>query len=177
MSKLDRRNQAKQRRLANNRHHANATCIFSGKDGAPRIVAVVPLCSDNDVAVAISSLIRSVDIPNNDYIHGLIPLCDVERFKQKLQFIHAERDLFAALDACQAADYVLLLLSADREVDEWGDKMLRCIEGQGISNVYTAVQVSWLSRFNPTKSWQTEPFTGRWINRACQEASPSVSLS
>jgi len=35
----------------------------------------------------------------------------------------------------------LLVLSADKEVDDLGEALIRAIESQGVSNVYTAVQV------------------------------------
>lgn len=43
MSKLDRRNRAKQLRLTKDQEHAKATNVFGGKDGASRIVAIIPL--------------------------------------------------------------------------------------------------------------------------------------
>jgi pre-rRNA-processing protein TSR1 len=65
----------------------------------------------------------------------------VERFKQKIQWIVLKRDLFPVLDACKVADFVVLVLSANREVDEHGELILRSIEAQGISNAIPVVQV------------------------------------
>lgn len=65
----------------------------------------------------------------------------VDRFKQKLQYIiPQDRDFRTALDACKVADFVIFILSAIEEVDEYGETLLRAIESQGISNVSTIVQ-------------------------------------
>ena len=148
MSKLDRRNQAKQRRVAKDQSHTQATNVFAGKDGAPRIIAVVPLCDDLDLELAMRNLNTSVDIETSVAPIGLTQV-RVERFKQNLTYLVTKKDLFAALDACRAADYVLFVLSAEEEVDELGEQILRCAEGQGLSNVYTAVQG--LDKIEPAK--------------------------
>ncbi|KAJ9619306.1 ribosome biogenesis protein tsr1 [Taxawa tesnikishii (nom. ined.)] len=149
MSKLDRRNKAKQVRLNKDAAHDKATSVFSGRDAAPRIVAVVPLCDDVSSHGAVGSLAKSVDIEEELPGSGLCRL-DVGRFKQKLQFVTSPmRDLFEALDACRLADFVVFVLSAEQEVDDLGDSMLRCIESQGVSNVLTVVQG--LDKVEPAK--------------------------
>lgn len=140
MNKFDRRNQAKQKRLASHKDHERVTSVFTGRDGAPRIVAVVPLCESIDTGAVITDLNGCLDLEYPSLFEsGYIP---VDRFKQKLQYITPQRDLLSILDACSIADYVLLVLSADEEANDFGELVLRSIEGQGISNVYTAVQVS-----------------------------------
>ena len=140
MSKLDRRNQAKQKRQTNNAEHVRTSSIFAGKDGAPRIAAVIPLCEDVSSREAVTSLMRGVDIeaqaPEDD-----IWRLDIGRFKQKIQFLTLKtRELWETLDACRIADFVVFVLSADQEVDQLGETLLRCIESQGVSNVVTVVQ-------------------------------------
>lgn len=150
MSKIDRRNQAKQVRLSKRREHLNETSVFSGKDGAPRNVAVIPLCADCDAKTAVQLLNGSLDIEMDD--------CDgpcratVDRFKQKLQYIPVKRDLSACLDAARVADFVLVVLSATLEVDELGESMMRSIESQGMSTLFTAVQG--LDAIEPAKQRQ-----------------------
>jgi len=53
MSKIDRRN--KNRQIAQNKHKSliRETKIFDGRKGAPRIVAMVPLCEDGDAKAAV----------------------------------------------------------------------------------------------------------------------------
>src|ERR1700742_5005347 len=57
MSKLDRRNQAKQRRLIVQANHNKVSSVFTGRDGAPRIVAIVPLCNSVNTSQAIKSIL------------------------------------------------------------------------------------------------------------------------
>ncbi len=138
MSKLDRRNQAKQRQLEKHREHQRENSVFSGKDGAPRNVAVIPLCRDCDAAAAIKSLNESVsieaDVQENPF------RVSVDRFKQKIQYIPMKRELTDCLDAAQAADFVVLVLSAEEEVDDLGELILRSVESQGMSTLFTVVQ-------------------------------------
>lgn len=138
MSKFDRRNQAKQARLTKHKEHLKETSIFSGKDGAPRIVAVVPLCADGDAATAIQQLNGSLDL-DTEVQNGNFRV-SVDRFKQKLQYIPLKRDLNACLDAARVADFVVVILSANNEVDTLGELILRSIESQGMSTLFTVVQ-------------------------------------
>lgn len=147
MSKLDRRNQAKQRQLEKAREHQRETSIFAGKDGAPRNVAVIPLCADSDAAAAIRSLNGSIDIEAE--VQSRCFRVPVDRFKQRLQYIPLTRDLTACLDAARVADFVVLVLSAEVEVDELGELILRSVESQGMSTLFTVVQG--LNKVEPAK--------------------------
>lgn len=141
MSKLDRRNQARQKQQLKHQEKAQATSIFAGQNGAPRHVAVVPLSVDIDVAAIIRSLNESVDV-SSDFSVDAPSRVRVDRFRQTLQYIPAKYDLMNALDVCRMADFVVLAVSAHKEVEEDGELLLRSIEGQGISNVISMVQVS-----------------------------------
>ncbi|KAJ8605034.1 hypothetical protein MRB53_041579 [Persea americana] len=139
MSKLDRRNQAKQKRLSNKQDHAKIVDVFEGKNGAPRVVALVPLCPDVSAEAAVQSLNGSVGISQDNTV-TLRSSVLVDRFKQKIVYVPARRDVLEALDVCRVADYVVLLLSAEQEVDDLGEAMIRGIERQGVSTIYTVVQ-------------------------------------
>ncbi|KAF2141227.1 uncharacterized protein K452DRAFT_351397 [Aplosporella prunicola CBS 121167] len=139
MSKLGRRNQAKQKRNTKDADHAKATSVFAGRDGAPRLVAVVPLTEDVSGKLAVRSLNGCLDLEEDVPEEGWSRVV-VDRFKQKLQYLVVGRDLLRALDACRVADFVVFVLSAEQEVDELGELMLRSIESQGVSNVLTVVQ-------------------------------------
>ena len=65
----------------------------------------------------------------------------VDRFRQSVQYIPAKYDLMNALDVCRMADFVVVALSSEVEVQGQGELILRSIEGQGISNVLAVVQV------------------------------------
>ncbi|KAM5348674.1 hypothetical protein ACJ41O_008498 [Fusarium nematophilum] len=150
MSKFDRRNQAKQARLNKHKEHVKETSVFSGRDGAPRNVAIIPLCADGDAKAAIQQLNGSLDIEDNA-AEGNFRVT-VDRFKQKLQYIPLERDLSACLDAARVADFVIVILSADVEVDELGELILRSVESQGMSTLFTLVQG--LEKVEPAKQRQ-----------------------
>lgn len=150
MSKFDRRNQAKQARLSKHKEHLKETSVFSGKDGAPRVVAVLPLCPNADAKVAIKKLNGSLDI-EDDPEDGTNRVT-VDRFKQKLQYVPLQRDLTACLDATRAADFVVAILSATVEVDELGELILRSVESQGMSTLFTVVQD--LDKVEPAKQKQ-----------------------
>lgn len=139
MSKIDRRNQARQKQQNKHKEHLREASVFVGRDGAPRIVAVVPLCEGLDAAAAVKQLTASLDIETNPPTEGVLTT-EIERFKQKLQFLVATRDLTTCLDYCRVADYVIFILSPEREVDELGELIIRSVESQGLSTVATTVQ-------------------------------------
>ncbi|KAL9615783.1 MAG: hypothetical protein Q9204_008668, partial [Flavoplaca sp. TL-2023a] len=58
MSKIDRRNQAKQIRQIKQKENVKSNSVFAGHDGAPRLIAVLPLCQDCDAVLAIQKLNR-----------------------------------------------------------------------------------------------------------------------
>ncbi|KAL1881129.1 hypothetical protein VTK73DRAFT_4806 [Phialemonium thermophilum] len=147
MSKIERRNQAKQRKLEKHKEHLKENSVFSGKDGAPRNVAIIPLCPNCDARAAIYHLNDSLDIITE--ISNGSTRVSVDRFKQKLQYLPVDRDLSTCLDAARVADFVVLVLSADVEVDELGELILRSVESQGVSTVFTVVQG--LNKIEPQK--------------------------
>ncbi|KAF4450536.1 hypothetical protein FALBO_16465 [Fusarium albosuccineum] len=149
MSKFDRRNQAKQARLNKHKEHVMEASVFAGRDGAPRNVAVIPLCADGDARAAIQQLNGSLDIEDTATEGNRVT---VDRFKQKLQYIPLERDLSACLDAARVADFIVIILSASVEVDEVGELILRSVESQGMSTLFTLVQG--LDKIEPAKQRQ-----------------------
>ncbi|KAI0479279.1 AARP2CN domain-containing protein [Xylariaceae sp. FL0804] len=148
MSKFDRRNQAKQRQLAKHKERQKENSVFSGRDGAPRIVAVIPLCADGDVAAAIKGLNNSLDIECE--VSDASFRVPVDRFKQKLQYLPVRKDLTACMDAARVADFVVFILSSEIEVDAMGELIIRSIENQGMSTLFTVVQG--LDKIQPVKA-------------------------
>lgn len=120
---------------------AQTTGIFNGQNGAPRQVAVIPLSVDVDVAAAIRGLNESVDVSNASVSGESLSRVRIDRFRQSVQYVPAKYDVVNALDVSRMGDFVVLVLSAEIEVEEQGELMLRAIEGQGISNVMAVVQV------------------------------------
>lgn len=139
MSKIARRNQAHQLKQRKHQENLKSSSVFSGQEGAPRIVAVVPLCGDNHSLQAIQKLNQSIS--NDVKITSMKSLkVKVDRFKQTVIYVPVDDDLLTALDACRVADFVILLLSPTQVPGEKGENILRAIEGQGVSNVLTMVQ-------------------------------------
>lgn len=138
MSRLDRKNQAKQLQAKKHQAHQKENHVFAGRDGAPRNVAVIPLCADGDATAAVRYLNQSLDL-EQEVALGTTRV-SVDRFKQKIQYVALPRDLTACLDAARVADFVVLILSADVEVDDLGELILRSVESQGLSTLFTAVQ-------------------------------------
>ena len=139
MSKFDRKNQARQIRQVKHQQNVKSTHLFAGQNGAPRVIAVVPLCEDMDAVAAVQKLNQAVDAESQWPLEGHMRV-RVDRFKQNLVYVPVRRDLITALDACRSADFVVLLLSPTEEPGEEGELLLKTIEGQGVSNVLTMVQ-------------------------------------
>lgn len=59
-ARLNRRNTQKQAQAAKRASLIASTRIFNGVDGAPRIVAVIPLCEDIHTVDAVRALATSV---------------------------------------------------------------------------------------------------------------------
>ena len=148
MSKFDRRNQARQKQQTKHKEHLREANVFAGRDGAPRIVAVIPLCEDGNASIAIRSLSQSLDIEVEVPEEGSIRT-DIDRFKQKVQYIALKRDLISCLDAGRIADFVIFILSPDQEVDALGELIIRSVESQGLSTLLTVVQG--LEKIEPAK--------------------------
>ncbi|KAG6820822.1 hypothetical protein H0H93_011116 [Arthromyces matolae] len=169
-TRLDRRNNAKQAQVKKRSALISATRVFSGVDGAPRIVAIIPLCPDVDPKTVVSSLAESLDVSADDcpqsglwkmkYVDLHFPIFlqilmhnrRAERFKTSLQFIIVPYgNFYASVDACKVADYVTFALSTSVEVDTWGDTLLRTLQAQGLPDVVT------LAASNPTIDPKARP--------------------
>ena len=65
--RFNRKNAAKQTQVKKRQALVSATRIFSGVDGAPRIVAVIPLCEDVNSRTASAALAQSLDTDAEAY--------------------------------------------------------------------------------------------------------------
>ncbi|KAJ8067343.1 hypothetical protein OCU04_004696 [Sclerotinia nivalis] len=148
MSKFDRRNQARQKQNTKHKEHQRDLNVFQGRDGAPRIVALVPLCDDANAAAAVRNLTGSLDVEIDVPEEGIIR-ADIDRFKQKVQYIITKKELFSCMNASRVADFVVFILSAEQEVDELGELIIRSVESQGLSTTLTVVQG--LDKIEPPK--------------------------
>ncbi|KIX05309.1 uncharacterized protein Z518_06181 [Rhinocladiella mackenziei CBS 650.93] len=139
MSKLVRRNQAKQLRLHHKDKREGDENIFQGIDGAAKHIAIVPLSRGIDPYSAIRILNKSVDIPDREIPSGTVPV-RVDRFRRNLLYLPARFDLLNALDVCKLADWVTFVLDAEQSIGEEEDSFLKALEGQGITNVSAVVK-------------------------------------
>lgn len=154
--RLARRNKAKQTQANKRASLISAARLFNGVDGAPRIVALIPLTPDVSAKSVSLSLAQSLDLPTDStpefgvwkmkfvqyfLCHlSLIIVRRAERFKTSLQLIHLNHGHFyECMDACKVADYVVFILSPTVEVDVWGDTLLRTLQAQGLPDVVTAI--------------------------------------
>lgn len=65
-ARLNRRNNAKQIQAKKRQVLVSATRLFSGTDGTPRIVAVIPLTPDVSVKTTIQGLAEVLDVPADE---------------------------------------------------------------------------------------------------------------
>jgi pre-rRNA-processing protein TSR1 len=139
MSKIARRNQAKQLRIHHHEQKDSQSSIFQGKEGAPKHIAVVPLSLKIDVVAAIKQLNDSVDVVDQKPGNGIIRV-KVDRFRRNLLYMPAKYELITGLDICRLADWVVFVLSPEQEIGHDEDQFIRALEGQGITNVLCVVQ-------------------------------------
>ncbi|EXJ54682.1 hypothetical protein A1O7_10023 [Cladophialophora yegresii CBS 114405] len=138
MSKLARRNQAKQLRINHKDKREGEEHIFQGADGAAKHIAVVPLSSGIDIYSVIRGLNDGVDVSQSDHPSGTVPV-RVDRFRRNLLYLPAKFDLLNALDVCKLADWVVFVLDAEQTYGQEEDFFLKALEGQGITNVTAVV--------------------------------------
>jgi pre-rRNA-processing protein TSR1 len=139
MSKVARRNQARQLRLHHREKKENESAIFQGKNGVPKHIAILPLSEKVNAGVLIQELNDSVNATSTLSDSGFVR-AEVERFKRNLLYIPVGLGLVNALDICRLADWVVLLATPDQDLSDAEDGLLRAIEGQGITNVVAIVQ-------------------------------------
>lgn len=141
MSKLARRNQAKQLRQHHHAQKDSESHIFQGKEGVPKHVAIVPLHPTVDTKDVIQRLNKSVDVEEMS-TQGDFTKVHIERFRRNILYMPSTTHVIHALDICRLADWVILVLPANEALSGREDEFLRTLEGQGITNVVVVVQ--WL---------------------------------
>ncbi|KAJ1957995.1 ribosome biogenesis protein tsr1 [Dispira parvispora] len=145
--RADRRNAAKLAQQRKRDALTRANRMFTGRSRAPKVVALVPLCPDVSSMEAAKRLFSSVDL---EYPGGAgeVPVeglgCSVhlhvDRFKQSFQLLQLPRHFWQILDATKVADYVVYVVSAEEEVDAFGEACLTAIQAQGCGGAFTMVQ-------------------------------------
>ncbi|CAG8475948.1 22861_t:CDS:10 [Rhizophagus irregularis] len=136
ITRVDRRNAAKLEQQKKREEVLKENRFFEGRHGTPKIVAVIPLCTDVNSYSAVKSIYSSIGVQDPPILKGVAQL-NAERFKQKIQFVLLERNFVDILDACKVADYVLFVVSAEVEVDHFGELCLKAMQSQGLPTVIT----------------------------------------
>ncbi|GAA96348.1 uncharacterized protein L969DRAFT_88796 [Mixia osmundae IAM 14324] len=135
--KAARRNQAKQVQANKRAALAASTRVLSGFKGegkAPRVIAVLALTDDIDGPALVRDLLIGAGASEPTHSASLWHAEMTKPSNASLQFITPKHgDLLGALDACQAADYVVLGLSEEQDVSAWGENALRCLASVGIA--------------------------------------------
>ncbi|KAK5958649.1 ribosome biogenesis protein tsr1 [Knufia fluminis] len=139
MSKLVRKNQAKQSRIQHKIRKEQDVDIFKGADGAPKHVAVVPLSKEVDVRRAVNEINAGVDIEPNLLEQGTVRV-RVDRYGRNVLYMPATTNMLNAMDVCKLADVVIFVLSAAEDIEEEAHTLLKVIEGQGVTNALFVVQ-------------------------------------
>ncbi|KAL4260195.1 Ribosome biogenesis protein Bms1/Tsr1 [Pleurotus pulmonarius] len=139
-TRMNRKNHAKQVQAHKRSAIVSATRLFNGVDGAPRIVAVVPLCPDVSTQEIVKYMAEALDQNADDCPIAGVWKLRAERFRTSLQFITLPyKSFYATLDACKVADYVVFVLSPVVEVDTFGDTLLRTLQAQGLPDVISLI--------------------------------------
>ncbi|KAJ3379811.1 hypothetical protein HDU92_006442 [Lobulomyces angularis] len=141
--KVDRKNAAKVLQQKKRFELVNKNRIFKQ---APKIIVkknylLVPLCDDVDSEKFVNKILKFTQSSStsNEFVN--IETIKLERFNnQQVQFIPLKRNLLDILDAIKVADFCLFLLSANNEVDSFGDLIIKSIKGQGVPSIVSAIE-------------------------------------
>lgn len=137
-TKADRRNAAKVEQKRKREQLTQGNRIFQGNGAAPKLVAIVPLCNDVSTEAVLTQLTGTGGVT---VLHdGQRPLLRLDQFKQKVQLIQCKPDLIEILDAAKLVDYIIYVLSAVEEVDEFGKMCLSAVAAQGVVSPIAMVQ-------------------------------------
>lgn len=160
VSKLQRKNFAKQVRDQKIKASSENRKLFDGANGAAKIVTVIPLTTDVYADDIVKKLLAG-EFPANDLLQSniVVPSTNnifISKFKSNLKIIIPDmNDMINLLDSCKIADFVVFGLSGTSEVDpEIGEQVIRALELQGISS-YIGV-VSNLSQVHPKEKFQLD---------------------
>ncbi|QHS72174.1 small subunit rRNA maturation protein TSR1 [Saccharomyces paradoxus] len=159
VSKLQRRNKAKQLRAQKILDSIENRKLFEGKNGAAKIITIVPLVSDLDPLDILYKLLKSADdeeIMVQEVESKRIFNVHIKKFKSNLKIIIPDMTNFLnILDCAKVADFVVFGLSGVQEVDEeFGEQIIRALELQGIAS-YIGV-ISNLSTVHEKEKFQLD---------------------
>lgn len=138
-SKLERKNLVKQLRENKIMSAQLERKLFSGANGAERVVSIIPLTPDVNPLEIAEKLLSEEDVHITE-IPSMTSV-KVKKFKANLKVVIPDMNNFVnVLDVCKVSDFVVFGLSACEEVDpKVGEQFIRAIELQGVSSVVGVV--------------------------------------
>lgn len=113
--------------------------MYSGRHGAPKIITIIPLSPNISPLPTLNHINQALSIENATLHNPGVSTVYSDKFKQKLTYIVPPRNFINILDAAKVADFVVFLLSANEEVDDFGELCVRAIESQGVSSVFPVI--------------------------------------
>lgn len=161
ITKLQRKNLAKQQRANKIIDSLEVKKLFDGVNGAEKIITVVTLTDDiyaDDIVKKLVSCSFDQDEEDMDWEINIPSITNyrVKKFKSNLKFIIPDmNNLINILDCAKVADFVIFGLSGTSEVDpKIGEQIIRALELQGIAS-YIGV-VPNLSKVHPKEKFQLD---------------------
>ncbi|GEQ69168.1 hypothetical protein JCM33374_g2839 [Metschnikowia sp. JCM 33374] len=145
LTKLERKNTAKQLKEKKILDTKLVRKLFEGSNAAEKIVTVISLTRDVSSTSILTQLVASTNdddsIAQVEFAAPTVASLKLNNFKCSTKFILPEStDLIAILDAAKVSDYVIFGLSAEEEVDkEYGEQILRAVIAQGIATAIGVV--------------------------------------
>ncbi|XP_056000532.1 pre-rRNA-processing protein TSR1 homolog isoform X2 [Ostrea edulis] len=139
--KQDRKHHADQVRRQKREEVLNQKRSKGGNLSPPHFVVVLLLHEGLDVSNVLGvlkSCDESATVTQNEQgvLHVSIP-----RFKQRVSFYVPEfTNLYAVMDSVKVADSLLCVLSSEGGIDEYGERVLRCLFAQGLPAVTCVTQ-------------------------------------
>jgi pre-rRNA-processing protein TSR1 len=123
LSKADRRNAAKLTQIRKRQEFTEAQRRIGHVNGAPKIVLVVGLSQEINVATALDRLCQMSNAPQSAEWYNISQngmedasvqkrLVYLERLKQKCVLMTTDREIMAVLVAATVADFLIVVLSA-----------------------------------------------------------------
>lgn len=160
LSKMQRKNAAKQLRDQKMASTMEMKRLFEGSNGAEKIVTIIPLASDVSAADIFKGLVSSVEFEvkadTGMMDEPFVKDIHIKSFKSNLKIISPDMGNFMnILDSAKVADFVVFGLSGTSEVDpEYGEQIIRALELQGVAS-YMGV-VTNLSAVHPKEKFQLD---------------------
>ncbi|PVU94408.1 hypothetical protein BB561_002577 [Smittium simulii] len=136
--KADRRNYAKIEQRKKRDEQAMIKRLFTGRNRAPKLVAMIPLCQDVQPASLVENMYQSLEAEYDPSKH--ICTLDTKHFKQDFKIIQLQRNFLDIVEAAKVADYIVFVMSALQEVDDFGKSVLTAIQAQGAPSVLSLIQ-------------------------------------